>query len=612
MLGNRRFNIVVHPDRFSVALQVLATARANHGIDDVGLIDLAKAKTEARPALQGSLAEKVQTDDALVHAYIAMVLGDIMTCESVHELRRHRRAVTADVVAYGEWTARLVPERTYRPNYVGQRAQRSQIEVREQEVERTVADLSEIAPVVQAARDHAERVKHTYGLHDLRRRLDGRLDDQDLRATIALHTEQIAALDMSSVEDLERQVAHLQGVFNAEDQAEKLLIAQRAEHQTVLGGLEKQRPAMVRERDTERAGATEAQDRHRPYVEAAQAIMEDRLERRGPEEALTNARNQLANFATQLTNARQELGRLAVAFNTQHSFAAPDPYNPDEPRYAELREMLASTELPRYTAQIAEERRKADEELREHVLHNLRDNILKARGEVSRINNALARLPFGEKYQFEAHKAADLPGHYYDLIMEYSQRLGSGSLFESSFYTEHKELFDEFYKLLTTIPQTDVERAEQERLKDYRSYLTYDIKITHTDGHHSFLSQIMGSTSGGETQMPFYIAIAASFVQLYRIYSTDRHHRSTIRLVVFDEAFSKMDADRIGAILDLFHRFGLQIVTATPLERVEYLAPKMETSLVLTVSEDNRRVLIDPYRNFAMGAEDAGASDDVA
>jgi uncharacterized protein YPO0396 len=105
----------------------------------------------------------------------------------------------------------------------------------------------------------------------------------------------------------------------------------------------------------------------------------------------------------------------------------------------------------------------------------------------------------------------------------------------------------------------------------------------------------MGQTSGGETQTPFYVTIAASFAQLYHI--NERHQRPTIRLVAFDEAFSKMDQDRIGATLELLQSFGLQIITATPLERCEYLVPHICTNLVLTAVGDT--VLVEPYRNYA-------------
>jgi hypothetical protein len=91
------------------------------------------------------------------------------------------------------------------------------------------------------------------------------------------------------------------------------------------------------------------------------------------------------------------------------------------------------------------------------------------------------------------------------------------------------------------------------------------------------------------------VTIAASFAQLYHI--NERHQRPTIRLVAFDEAFSKMDQDRIGATLELLQSFGLQIITATPLERCEYLVPHICTNLVLTAVGDT--VLLEPYRNYA-------------
>ena len=108
-------------------------------------------------------------------------------------------------------------------------------------------------------------------------------------------------------------------------------------------------------------------------------------------------------------------------------------------------------------------------------------------------------------------------------------------------------------------------------LTNYRSSLTYDIEVTHAGGQVTRLSRIMGQTSGGGTQTPFYLTITASFVQLYHI--GERSNRQTILLVAFDEAFSKMDQDRIGATLDLFQQFGLQVITATPLEHCEVSSP---------------------------------------
>jgi uncharacterized protein YPO0396 len=217
-----------------------------------------------------------------------------------------------------------------------------------------------------------------------------------------------------------------------------------------------------------------------------------------------------------------------------------------------------------------------------------------ARLQLERINDALNRLEFrGERYRFRSQPAED-SREFYELIIEAPQHLAGGSLYESKFYEDHRATFDRFYEILIRPPRSDMEHAERERLVDYRRYLDYDIDVTHPDGRTSRLSKIVNQTSGGETQTPFYLTIAASFVQLYRI--GESTGRPTIRLVVFDEAFSKMDQARIGATLELFQDFNLQIVTATPLERCEYLVPKICTSLVLTSVGDH--VLVEPYRNY--------------
>ena len=72
---------------------------------------------------------------------------------------------------------------------------------------------------------------------------------------------------------------------------------------------------------------------------------------------------------------------------------------------------------------------------------------------------------------------------------------------------------------------------------DYRTYMDYDIKIIHTDGTFSYYSKVCEEKSGGETQTPFYVTVAASFVQLY----TNNIGGEAAGLVMFDEAFNNMD-----------------------------------------------------------------------
>jgi uncharacterized protein YPO0396 len=593
MLGPRRFNIIMPPERFEAALDVLERARAGERIYDVGLLDLGKAQSEARPAQPGSLARQVRARTSLIQAYIDSVLGDVITCDAVSQLRRYRRAVTAEVVVYSEWTARAVPPDRYQPWFIGERAQRSQIESRQRELEVIQNQLADLAPRVAALDELLARLRRGRGLVSLRPRLDAPLDERPLRAEIATLQAELASLDLSGVAALEQEVTRLRAVVERERAAEGEAIDRLARLETRLQGLEnEQRDAGAALAECEQQAA-EARARFPQAVIAAEGLLAERIEQPDLADAIRNAESTARNFETRAGNELQRLTEAATTFNTQYQFAALAA-NPGEERYAAELERLAATELPRYTGQIAQAQAEAEEELREHVLHRLREQVLLAKQDLERINDALSRLAFhGDRYRFRYQPTDDVRD-YYDLINE-SQLLGSGPLFASDFYQRHKATFDQFYAALTRTPQSDAERREQQRMVDYRRYLSYDIEITHADGRASRLSRIMGQTSGGETQTPFYLTIAASFVQLYHI--GERNSRPTIRLVAFDEAFSKMDQDRIGATLELFQHFGLQIITATPLERCEYLVPKMCTNLVLTAIGDT--VWVEPYRNYA-------------
>jgi uncharacterized protein YPO0396 len=615
-LGQRRFNVVVLPEQFEAALEALDHARGREHLYDVGLLDLARAQREGHSAREGSLALQVATDFRLLRAYLDHVLGDIITCESVAELRRHRRAVTPTVVLYSEWTARAIPPARYQPWFIGERARSSQIAAREREMDEVNSRLQTLTPALARA---ASRVTALKGSRDallsLNQRLDAPLDERGWLEEISECEAELKTLDASGVAALGVEVERLKHLVAGEEEAKDNLTAQ-------VGGWRIEAEQLARERQTAQRDFEGREFQWRELcaqhseavVNASAEMLAQRLaqfdgatqDARGLTQSaqdvasppalndiIRNTETAARNFSTRAANEGERLLQEATAYNLRFQFAAAAG-NAEETRYGDELQRLAATELPRYKEQVAAAQREAEEELREHVLHKLREQITGARLQLERINDALDRLEFrGERYRFRSQPAEE-SRDFYDLIIEAPQHLGGSSLYESKFYEDHRATFDRFYEILIRAPRSDMEQAERERLVDYRRYLDYDIEVTHPDGRTSRLSKIVNQTSGGETQTPFYLTIAASFVQLYRI--GERTGRPTIRLVVFDEAFSKMDQDRIGATLELFQDFDLQIVTATPLERCEYLVPKICTSLVLTSVGDH--VLVEPYRNY--------------
>ena len=76
------------------------------------------------------------------------------------------------------------------------------------------------------------------------------------------------------------------------------------------------------------------------------------------------------------------------------------------------------------------------------------------------------------------------------------------------------------------------------------------------------------------------MAIGASFYQLYR-------YGNTVRLMLLDEAFDKMDDERISSMMEFFNGLGLQVILATPPAKIEVIGEKVDTVLAAIRVDQN-------------------------
>ena len=235
--------------------------------------------------------------------------------------------------------------------------------------------------------------------------------------------------------------------------------------------------------------------------------------------------------------------------------------------------------LPGYREKIAQAKQKALQQLAEDVVFRLRENLLLVRRQIDDLNLALRDVAFGsEHYQFTVEIEPD-HRDFYNLVMD-AGRFEKESLFGAAALAA-PELKSTLGGLLDRLVEAEAKevKTELEAKADYREYFRYDLKILHADGSHSLYDKVSGDKSGGETQTPYYVAILASMYRLYR--SRSGGERPTCGLVLLDEAFGKMDESRIAATLTFARRLGLQLVLATPKERSELVAPKVERSLLI-------------------------------
>ena len=271
----------------------------------------------------------------------------------------------------------------------------------------------------------------------------------------------------------------------------------------------------------------------------------------------------------------------------------------DNTEYEEERRTLQESELPRYKEKIRAARESAMEQFQNDFLAKLKSSIDQVQDQVHNLNKALRQAQFGtDKYQFRVGPNPDYLD-YYNMITADELMEGESGLFALPFQQKYGPLIEKLFSQITMADDTQLNARKQSELQenivrytDFRTYLKFDLETTDQNGSKQLLSQTLNMKSGGETQTPFYIAVLASFAQLYRVNDATRFG-NTVRLVVFDEAFNKMDSDRITESVLLLRKMGLQAIICTPPDKVSDIMPIADRTLL--VDKSGYRMHIIPF-----------------
>ncbi len=583
-LGAHRFDLMVNEDQYAEAVAVYRDHPDRPS--GFGLPDLARMHDEE--VTPGSLAEVLEARTPQARRYVASLLADVMRSDAEH-LRDHPDAITRDGLRYsGKRFERLDPETCSRW-FIGAGAKARRLEQIRTRLEELDAELSEVRAAAGEAEARARVLREAYDrLHEMESLADAAERIESLDAEIAETERLLEAIDTTGFEQLNLQIAALAesarslqreiDALSAElGRLEERCTRLAAHEHELTGRLERRRDAVrgfLLEYPDEAAGCEQ-------YYEAQIAREKKQAGRLDYAEILSRWQRAVTGFTTRLENARSGLRELKQAYN--RDFNALLPTEDDASR--EHRDALVrfeQTELPAYRDRIQRARREAEAQFREHFVSRLNEYVIQARDSFTEINSILNVIQFGrDQYAFTIHERPEKRGVLEVIRTAAEIRTNDGTLFEALASDEERA---EVERLFERILDNDLDSPEVAEICDYRQYFQYDIRIRHTDSlddktgrpQESMLSKVLREKSGGEAQTPYYVAIAASF---YRYYQDDP---DAVRLVLFDEAFNKMDDDRIEKTIDFFRKLQMQIVTAVPTEKMEFIAPYMDqTNLIV-------------------------------
>ncbi|MDD3168995.1 MAG: SbcC/MukB-like Walker B domain-containing protein [Eubacteriales bacterium] len=576
-LNTQRFYILVEPEHFDIALGIYEKLRRERKAYGVGLINA--GKLDAYDVTPGdSLASMVDSKNIYAKRYVNMILGKVHVCERVEELKRYDVSITANCMRYQNHVASAIKPGIYEVPFIGKNAVRIQLEQAKEKLENLNIQNKEQQKRESSIKDTMELLDSEADV-DVKYRLS--ILPELKRTTIAIEKCQ------REIRQLEEHSSVIQKQIRVEELQDecKKIQTQVSKRDREIGSCE------TNIKNARSAVTDAAADKT-----AKQGLVAELATKAG--EAVLNWKHDYDKQTTDKTyeqfrfnfdrrrkanrtnqeNADKRMQSAMVDYKTAFDFGAAASYEAYA-EYAAVQDRLVTSELLTYEDKVTKARISAEEEFREQFLSKLQENMKQAQGEFKNLNKALRDITFSnERYEF-LYLPSKRYGKYYEMIMDDFNVVQGESIFSGVFHENHKEVIDELFSRLALDQDNSAKTLDE--FTDYRTYMDYDIKILHGDGNYSLYSKVCEEKSGGETQTPFYVTVAASFVQLY----SNNIGGEAIGLVMFDEAFNNMDDERIGGVLEFLNRLPLQMIIAAPPDKIQYIGPKMEETLLVSDGE---------------------------
>ena len=591
-LNTQRFYVLVEPENFDIALGIYDRLRREKKVYGVGLIntkDLEKYNT----APAGTLAEVVTSQNKYARQYSNMILGKVQMCERYEDLKKYSISITKGCMRYQNRVASAIKPEVYRVPFIGKNAFTVQLVQAEEE-------LRKLSETMENQEKQLAGMKEILGLLstecdvDIKYRLDVISTLRMVNRSIEKCQENIRKLKENStliqkqvqLEELEKVLRGLDSTINSDREK---IGGMRTRIQDLLARKQTLLEKQVSGKGEVTALGAAAKERLNTWNQEYEKAMGGKtIEQFQSEYFYKQPSNKRKYNSDRCQNAKDNMVNVMVEYKTEHDFGA--AANLDGfPEFEAVYERLKNSELLDYEEKVQSAREAAETEFHEQFLAKLQENMKLAQGEFKELNKALKGIDFSnERYEFQFMPSKKYR-NYYEMIMDDFNVTQGESLFSGIFHEAHKDVIEELFEQLSVSGDNSAQALDE--FTDYRTYMDYDIKIIHNDGTYSCYSKVCEEKSGGETQTPFYVTVAASFVQLY----SNNIGGEAAGLVLFDEAFNNMDDERIGGVLEFLRRLPLQLIIAAPPDKIQYIGPAMDE--VMLVMTDQKRSYVEEYHN---------------
>lgn len=615
-LGGNKLLLVTEPAYAKAAMDIYQEMDRKK-FCRAAVLDTEKVMESAHVVREGALAQEVKAREPYVKAYIDFLLGNVIKCETVDELRRQKIGVTPDCMLYSGFRLQhMNPENYTSRAYIGETSMRKRIRRLEERRQKLQEERLPIQELLEEARRMLDLESLSQPIEDY---LGWLADGRELsgkrrrKEKLIQEMEELKEVSVNQWEERKRELARQQEEKKAlgEKLQESIWNSRGAVRHFQEEILEAEEQLSEKRKGlTEKTGQQAAREalwekEFQEYLASRKSRNYEYLKRQKQTE-LDASRQKEEEIYQQLVEERGNYIRSYPNRTFSTTIRENEPYD-------KLLEDLSCGELEEYREAAQEQARSAVEHFKDDFIFKIRSAIREALQRKDELNRILSRLDFGkDRYQFVITRNKGADGRYYKMFMDDSlqiqpSQLGNRMDHQLNLFTmEHEDQYGEMMNELIQIfippenatkEEAEAAKRNMEKYADYRTYLSFDMQqIVQGEKDMTIgLGKMIKKNSGGEGQNPLYVALLASFAQIYRINLSPKVYRKpTIRLVVLDEAFSKMDAEKVASCISLIRGLGFQAIISATNDKIQNYLENVDKTFVYA-NPDKKHISIQEF-----------------
>ena len=571
-LGQQRFNLIVEPRYFDEALNVYNQIKDTLDIYGIGLVNTKKIQhfTNYR---DNSLASIITSENIDAVHYINMICGNLIMVDDVSELEKYPQAITKSGMVYRSYTVRSLNQKTEKP-FIGKKAKSQQLDNWRNKAKELKEQHQDITNKIQmiSEENNALTSLNLEGFIDMLKTYYSLDQLKEKRKALVAKKKNVPQEDLTQLrkeyEDVKEEIREYNSNRQKAYQKQGKLDSDELKSHEEL--LELENSIKVLESQLEK-------NDNLVVKKEARELYDLEISKNGNINTITeDYQNKIQSELNNIINLEDSLKNKQIRYTSKYNLSY--KYGIDYMQeYLDEQDKLVKSELVKYETKVREARETAEKLFKEDFIAKLRNYIVSAQEEISKINETLKNIHFGEDtYEFIFPKSKEY-GEYYDMVLSDESMKTGEEIFNYDFEKKYQRQLEE---LFVNLASEDLNSQESvNKFTDYRTYMDYDIAISNNTGDRYLYSKVFKEKSGGETQVPFYVATLASFVRVFEQAARGIGHDS-IGLILFDEVFDKMDTSRIKAMMKFIKQLPVQILLATPPQKMEVLSKYTDTTIV--------------------------------